>query len=164
MSRLLLAGIVVFSLASAARAETLPVADFVEVDKSDRILRLYQNGKVLRAFPVALGFDPVGDKVKEGDNKTPEGRYLLDHRNTRSQFFLSIHISYPSADDVREARSLGVSPGGQIMIHGQPNQPKYSAGYYQSTDWTNGCIAVSNLAMIDIWLMTGPDTPIEIIP
>ncbi|MEN7343446.1 MAG: L,D-transpeptidase family protein [Pseudomonadota bacterium] len=155
---------VLMTFSPQAFSADLPVADFVRVDKSDRTLTLYRGDEVLRQFPVALGFEPIGDKEQEGDNKTPEGRYRLDHRNTESNFFLSIRISYPSADDVASARSRGVKPGGQIMIHGQPNEPKYSTGYYASTDWTNGCIAVSNLAMIDIWLMTEVDTPIEIVP
>ena len=159
-----LVAVLSIAMSSSVSAADLPVADFVRVDKSDRTLTLYRGDEVLRKFPVALGFEPIGDKEQEGDNKTPEGRYLLDHRNADSSFFLSIRISYPSADDWESARSRGVSPGGQIMIHGQPNEPKYSTGYYARTDWTNGCIAVSNLAMIDIWLMTEVNTPIEIVP
>lgn len=151
-------------LSPNAEGTELPIADSVVVLKSERTLRLYKNDHLIREFRVALGFDPVGDKREEGDNRTPEGQYVLDHRNTQSQFFLSIRVSYPSAADVSEARARGVSPGGQIMIHGQPNEPRYSPAYYQSTDWTNGCIAVSNLAMIDIWLMTTPETPISILP
>lgn len=151
-------------LAALQAKDALPLADRVVVEKSSRVLRLYRGDDVLREFPIALGADPVGDKEREGDNRTPEGRYRLDHRNTDSDFFLSIRVSYPAPRDVARARSRGLNPGGQIMIHGQPNQPRYSPGYYASTDWTNGCIAVSNVAMIDIWLMTGPDTPIEILP
>ncbi|MEL6301291.1 MAG: L,D-transpeptidase family protein [Pseudomonadota bacterium] len=143
---------------------TLPIADFIEVDKSDRLLRLYSGDEVLREFPIALGLAPEGDKLQEGDNRTPEGRYFLDRRNPDSRFFLSIRISYPSTTDVAEAKAEGVEPGGQIMIHGQPNEPRYSPRFYATTDWTNGCIAVSNLAMIDIWLMTRPGTPILIQP
>jgi murein L,D-transpeptidase YafK len=100
----------------------------------------------------------------EGDFKTPEGSYELDMRNPNSDYFLSIHVSYPNNKDRQEARQKGVDPGGQIMIHGQPNAPTYSAGYYKSTDWTNGCIAVSNSDMIDIWLMTPNSVAIEILP
>ncbi|MEL7023859.1 MAG: L,D-transpeptidase family protein [Pseudomonadota bacterium] len=134
------------------------------MDKSDRVMRMLADGEVIREFPIALGLEPVGDKLREGDNRTPEGRYYLDRRNPDSRFFLSIRISYPSADDVATARAKGVDPGGQIMIHGQPNEPRYSDRFYASSDWTNGCIAVSNLAMIDIWLMTRPGTPIVINP
>lgn len=150
--------------AASASGSVLPVADRVVVDKSERWLRLYRGDDVLREFRIALGAEPEGDKLYEGDNRTPEGRYRLDLRNVDSDYFLSIRISYPSPEDVSAARALGRDPGGQIMIHGQPNEPRYSPGFYARADWTNGCIAVSNLAMIDIWLMTRPGTPIDIQP
>jgi len=141
-----------------------PVADEVIVDKSDRALYLLNKGKIFRTFKIALGIVPDGDKEKEGDFKTPEGKYLLDMRNPNSDFFLSIHVSYPDSTDRQEAARRGVDPGGAIMIHGQPNEPSRSETYYKTQDWTNGCIAVSNSDMIDIWLMTGDNTPIEIRP
>jgi murein L,D-transpeptidase YafK len=139
-------------------------ADYVVVDKSDRKLILYKAGRVLREFDVALGQMPNGPKQREGDFRTPEGRYFLDDRNVNSDFFLSIHVSYPNEADRARARELGVDPGGQIMIHGLPNDPKYDLSHYQHTDWTDGCIAVSNSDMVDIWLMTRESTPIEIRP
>jgi murein L,D-transpeptidase YafK len=145
-------------------AGQFPVADKVVVEKQARKLHLIANGKTIRTFDIALGIRPVGDKQMEGDFKTPEGRYRLDVRNPDSDYFLSIRVSYPSARDIAEARKLGVSPGGAIMIHGQPNEPSQSETYYKTQDWTNGCIAVSNSDMIDIWLMTGENTPIEILP
>ena len=138
-----------------------PVADSVVVDKGDRKLYLIKDGEPFRIFDIALGIRPVGDKQHEGDFKTPEGRYLLDMRNPNSEYFLSIHVSYPNGQDIREARSRGLNPGGAIMIHGQPNEPTRSETYYRTQDWTNGCIAVSNSDMIDIWLMTDKNTPIE---
>jgi len=141
-----------------------PVADEVIIDKSDRALYLLNKGKIFRTFKIALGIVPDGDKEKEGDFKTPEGKYLLDMRNPNSDFFLSIHVSYPDSTDRQEAARRGVDPGGAIMIHGQPNEPSRSETYYKTQDWTNGCIAVSNSDMIDIWLMTGDNTPIEIRP
>jgi murein L,D-transpeptidase YafK len=141
-----------------------PVADEVIIDKSDRELHLLNGGEIFRTFKIALGIRPDGDKKKEGDFKTPEGRYLLDLRNPNSDYFLSIHVSYPSAVDRQEAKLSSVNPGGAIMIHGQPNEPSRSETYYKTQDWTNGCIAVSNSDMIDIWLMTGDNTPIEIRP
>lgn len=149
---------------SPARAENFPMADAVLVEKAARKLHLLRNGKPFRTFDIKLGMAPIGDKEREGDQKTPEGRYLLDGRNPDSDFFLSIHISYPNAVQRRAARSRGDDPGGAIMIHGQPNVPTYSAAYYAQEDWTNGCIAVSNSDMIDIWLMTPEDIPIEIRP
>lgn len=139
-------------------------ADYVVVDKSDRKLYLYRAGRILREFDVALGQMPNGPKQREGDFRTPEGKYFLDERNVNSDFFLSIHVSYPNETDRARARELGVDPGGQIMIHGLPNEPKYDVRHYQGTDWTDGCIAVSNSDMIDIWLMTRESTPIEIRP
>ena len=146
------------------QAGEFPLADQVIIDKSARELYLLQDGDIFRTFKIALGIQPEGDKKEEGDFKTPEGKYFLDVRNPNSDYFLSIHISYPSAADRREANHSGVMPGGSIMIHGQPNVPTRSETYYRTRDWTNGCIAVSNSDMIDIWLMTGANTPIEIRP
>ena len=146
------------------QAGDFPVADEVIIEKSARELHLLNDGKVFRTFKIALGIRPEGDKKKEGDFKTPEGRYLLDLRNPDSDYYLSIRVSYPSATDRREADENGLDPGGSIMIHGQPNVPSRSETYYRTQDWTNGCIAVSNSDMIDIWLMTGDNTPIEIRP
>jgi len=146
------------------QAGRFPVADKVVIEKAARKLHLLQNGEAFRTFEIALGMMPVGDKKKEGDFRTPEGRYVLDGRNQNSDYFLAIHISYPDSADRREASQLGVDPGGAIMIHGQPNVPTRSEAYYRTQDWTNGCIAVSNSDMIDIWLMTGENTPIEIHP
>ena len=149
---------------STVRAGEFPEADKVIIEKDARVLHLIQDGEVFRTFRIALGIRPVGDKLREGDFKTPEGTYLLDTRNPHSDYFLSIHVSYPDASDRRDARDQGYSPGGAIMIHGQPNIPTHSEAYYETQDWTNGCIAVSNSDMIDIWLMTGDNTPIEIKP
>lgn len=149
---------------TASHAAGFPVADRVVVEKKNRKLHLLKDGEPFRTFDIALGIAPVGDKEKEGDFKTPEGSYRLDMRNPNSDYFLSIHVSYPSDQDRREAASLGVNPGGAIMIHGQPNVPSYSAAFYQQSDWTNGCIAVSNSDMIDIWLMTPDNVPIDILP
>ena len=145
-------------------ASEFPVADEVVIEKAARKLHLIKNGEAFRTFDIALGVRPEGDKEYEGDLKTPEGRYLLDARNPNSDFFLSIHISYPNREDIQAARSAGLDPGGAIMIHGQPNTPKHSETYYRTQDWTEGCIAVSNSDMIDIWLMTANNTPIEILP
>ncbi|MDH4071942.1 MAG: L,D-transpeptidase family protein [Gammaproteobacteria bacterium] len=151
-------------LPSTVVAGDFPLADKVLVEKGKRQLHLLRNGIPFRTFRIALGFAPEGDKEQEGDQKTPEGHYILDARNPDSDFFLSIHISYPDAGDRAEARRKGVDPGSAIMIHGQPNNPTFSAAYYAREDWTNGCIAVSNSDMIDIWLMTPDMVPIEIVP
>jgi murein L,D-transpeptidase YafK len=161
--RLLLLGLVVW-MPTLLQAGEFPTADKVIIEKAARKLHLLQDEEVLKTFDIALGIMPVGDKQREGDFKTPEGKYRLDLRNPASDFFLSIRVSYPDDQDMAEARARGVSPGGSIMIHGQPNEPTHSETYYRTQDWTNGCIAVSNSDMIDIWLMTEEDTPIEIRP
>lgn len=155
---------VVLLLAGNVPASDFPMADRVVVEKAARRLHLMKDGKPFRTFRIALGIRPVGDKKEEGDFRTPEGTYLLDARNPDSEYFLSIHISYPDGQDFRQARERGLDPGGAIMIHGQPNSPSRSEAYYRTQDWTNGCIAVSNSDMIDIWLMTPDNTPIEIRP
>ena len=158
--------LIVLLLFSQGRLQAggFPVADAVFVDKAHRKLHLVIDGEAFRTFDIALGILPTGDKQYEGDFRTPEGKYFLDTRNPNSEYFLSIHVSYPNYQDIREARSKGVDPGGAIMIHGQPNEPTRSEAYYRTQDWTNGCIAVSNSDMIDIWLMTDNNTPIEIRP
>jgi murein L,D-transpeptidase YafK len=142
----------------------LPMADRVLVEKAERRLQLLRNGEVLRTYKIALGLRPEGHKEYEGDFRTPEGQYRLSRRNPNSEFFLSIQIDYPNERDVKRARRLGQRPGGAIMIHGQPNIPRKPRDYYSNVDWTEGCIAVSNSDMVEIWLMTPPDTPIEIRP
>lgn len=154
----------VLGAAPAVLGADLEMAERLVVRKSERKLELLRGDRVLRSMDIALGLVPEGHKKQEGDYRTPEGDYRLSERNPASDFFLSILISYPNADDERGARKRGQSPGGQIMLHGQPNDPKYSAQYYRSTDWTNGCIAVSNSDMVDLWLMTERHTPIQILP
>jgi murein L,D-transpeptidase YafK len=152
------------AVASTSVDAALPLADRVVVRKGDRKLQLMRNGVALRTFKVALGLRPEGHKQFEGDFRTPEGVYHLTRRNPNSEYFLSIQVDYPNEKDVARARKQGLRPGGAIMIHGQPNIPKKSRDYYSNVDWTEGCIAVSNSDMVEIWLMTPPDTPIEILP
>ncbi|MDQ2694969.1 MAG: L,D-transpeptidase family protein [Pseudomonadota bacterium] len=142
---------------------SLPAADWVVVVKSARTLSLLRDGQVIKTYPVALGRNPVGHKIREGDGRTPEGRYVLDWRNPNSRFHLSLHISYPNAADRRHAQALGVSPGGDIMIHGQPNGLGW-LGIMPQRDWTEGCIAVTNSAMEEIWAAVAEGTPIDILP
>jgi murein L,D-transpeptidase YafK len=139
------------------------IADTVLVVKSERKLYLLKAGQILKAMDVFLGPMPRGAKRREGDFRTPEGRYLLDGRKADSDYFLSIHISYPNDADRELARRQRLDPGGNIMIHGEPNEPHYSPLHYKG-DWTDGCIAVSNADMVDLWLMTRDSTPIEIRP
>ena len=138
-------------------------ADKVVVVKSQRLLMLERNGYVVREYPVALGREPVGPKRMRGDGRTPEGWYVLDWRNPNSRFYRSLHVSYPNADDLAESGRLGVDPGGMIMIHGKPNET-LTGDYGLRPDWTEGCIAVSNVAMDEIWNAVEDGTTIEIRP
>jgi len=140
------------------------LADEVLVRKTERRLYLLKDEGVIASYPIALGLMPKGHKQREGDFRTPEGQYLLTTRLVDSDFFMAIQVSYPNANDVQRAEGMGVSPGGRIMIHGQPDKPKKSAAYYAKYDWTDGCIAVSNADMVDIWHMTASNTPITIEP
>jgi murein L,D-transpeptidase YafK len=137
-------------------------ADFVEVDKSDRELRLLRDGDVIRRYPVSLGFAPEGDKFREGDGKTPEGRYTIDYRNPNSRFHLSLHISYPDASDKAEAAARGDDPGGEIFIHGGPKG--VPDALWRGEDWTLGCVSVTNDQITEIWSLVPDGTPIEITP
>lgn len=151
------------STPSGSSSASLPMATRVVVHKSARRLELLRGTEVLRTYRVALGLVPEGHKEREGDFRTPEGRYYLTRRNPRSDFFLSIQVSYPNQDDLRRAKANGWEPGGAIMIHGQPNRPRRDVQSYER-DWTDGCIAVSNSDMVEIWLLTNHNTPIDILP
>ncbi len=128
------------------------------VYKENRRMYLMHHDTVLRMFEFELGFAPSGHKQVEGDGRTPEGDYIIDRRNPDSEFYLSIGISYPNARDVEVARGLGLSPGGDIFIHGEPRR------FAGRNDWTWGCIAVSNEEMEDIYVMVATGTPISIYP
>jgi len=139
-------------------------ADLVVVFKGKRILQLRREGKVLRTYRIALGGDPDGAKRQEGDARTPEGVYSLDWRNPNSNFYRSIHVSYPRARDREAAARWGVSPGGLIMVHGLPNGLTAAEVGHPWNDWTNGCIAVTNEEIDEIWAAVDDGTPIIIYP
>ena len=161
----LLAALAALSLfAEAPRAEELTTADRVVVVKSEHKLFLYNGSRLLGAYKVALGLNPQGHKQREHDFRTPEGHYNLARRNTRSEYFLAIQVSYPNQEDERRARKNGWAPGGSIMIHGLPNSLQHPAAYYSSNDWTDGCIALSNSDMVEVWMRTQDNIPIDIYP
>lgn len=120
--------------------------------------------KAVRSFKIALGREPEGAKERSGDLRTPVGSYRLVRRNPRSDYFLSIRISYPNARDLQRARTHHWQPGGSIEIHGQPNRLNNSLYYYGHFDWTNGCIAVSDTDMMEVWMLTRDGMPIDILP
>ena len=136
-------------------------ADFVLIEKADRRLSLWRDGSLLRSYAIGLGFAPEGDKAREGDGRTPEGRYRIDRRNAQSSFTLSLGIDYPRPDQRAAARAEGRNPGGDIFIHGQPT------GYQGPSipgDWTAGCAAVSNTEIREIWSLVPMGTVVEIRP
>ncbi len=138
--------------------------DKVLVRKSERRLYLMDDEEVVRSYRISLGESPEGHKLYEGDKRTPEGDYQLDWRNANSDFYKSIHISYPNDRDQELAQAWGLDPGGSIMIHGLPNEAGDMAFAYTGLDWTNGCIAVTNEEMDEIWNLVADGTPIRILP
>lgn len=152
----------------ASQMATTPEVDLhinqVLVRKSERRLYLLRGDETVREYRISLGDNPVGHKLYEGDERTPEGTYVLDWRMADSDFYKSIHISYPSKKDQEEANGWGLNPGGSIMIHGLPNNAGDLAFAYTGLDWTDGCIAVTNEAMDEIWQLVQNGTPIHIEP
>jgi murein L,D-transpeptidase YafK len=139
-------------------------ADRVVVEKASRSLVLMSKGRILKTYRVSSGRNPVGAKLRQGDGRTPEGRYTIDYRNPRSRFHLALHISYPDAGDRRRAARTGASPGGDIMIHGLPNGLGWLGRLHQVMDWTDGCIAVTDPEMDEIWRAVPDGVLIEIKP
>ena len=152
------------AMLTAPASEQLPVVDRVIVRKSQRRLILMHGGNLVRSYHVQLGLNPVGQKERSGDFRTPEGSYRLERRNPRSDYFLSIKVSYPNAGDLKRARIRHWDTGGSIMIHGLPNLLKHDPEFYATHDWTDGCIAVSNADMVEIWMLASDDVPIDIVP
>jgi outer membrane protein assembly factor BamD (BamD/ComL family) len=136
----------------------------VLVEKGERRLSLLSKGNVLRSYKIALGGDPIGPKERQGDNRTPEGTYIIDSRNRDSGYHLSLHISYPNERDVKRAKALGVSPGGNIMIHGLKNGFSWVGDSHAESDWTRGCIAVTDEEIEEIATLVPIGTTIEIRP
>lgn len=136
--------------------------DLIVVQKAQRTLQLMSQGSAVRSYAIRLGSQPAGDKQREGDGRTPEGRYVIAARNENSAFHLSLKVSYPDATDRADAAKRGVSPGGDIFLHGAPNWwvlPGQPPG-----DWTRGCIAVTKAEIEEIWKLVPDGTPIEIRP
>lgn len=145
---------------SKFRSYNGPEVTRVVVMKADRRMYLLHHNQVLKDFRIDLGFAPVGHKEREGDGRTPEGRYYVDRRNPNSSFHLSLGLSYPNPLDRERASSMGVSPGGDIFIHGGPRRGIDRNG----PDWTAGCIAVKNREMERIYAMVRDGTPVDIFP
>lgn len=145
-------------------ASNLPPIDKIIVRKSERTLQLLSAGQVIKTYKIALGRNPLGHKQREGDSKTPEGCYHITHHNPNSAYHLSLGISYPNLQDRENAKKLGVFAGGNIMIHGQPNFMPFFGRMHSLIDWTQGCIAVTNAEIEEIYTAVPDQTPIEIMP
>jgi murein L,D-transpeptidase YafK len=156
--------ILVFFLLLPSTAIAVEKADMVLVKKSESNLYLMKNRKIIKEYNVAFGANPNGHKQQEGDERTPEGKYILDYKKSDSSFYKSIHISYPNEQDKIRAKEAGVDPGGLIMIHGQKNGLGFLGFITQRLNWTDGCIAVTNSEMDEIWQAVDVGTPIEIKP
>jgi len=149
--------------ATSFRLDWTP-AERIVIEKGRRKLTLVRVDHVVREFDIALGGNPIGGKQRSGDSRTPEGNYVVDFKNLYSNYYLSVRLSYPNPEDIARARRLGVDPGSNIMIHGMPNGVAWPYEGYVGRDWTDGCIAVSNSAMQEIWLAVRENTPVEILP
>lgn len=139
-------------------------ADRVVVRKAARTIELYRRDELIRSYPIALGRDPIGHKRQQGDGRTPEGRYVIDYRKEDSAFHRALHISYPSDADVAAAEARGVNAGGLIMIHGIKNGRGFIGRIHTLADWTDGCIAVTDSQIEEIWRVVPVRTPIVIEP
>ncbi|QSX35463.1 L,D-transpeptidase family protein [Shewanella avicenniae] len=154
----------VFLFGFAGTALASQQADLVVIKKSKSLMQVMSQGKILKQYRIAMGDNPKGHKLREGDQRTPQGRYILDYKKADSAYYRSIHISYPNDDDKFRAHALGINPGGQIMIHGENPHSELSPEEAQQYNWTNGCIAVTNKQMDEIWQLVDSGTPIEIWP
>lgn len=152
-----------FSHANPA-PELEPRIDKVLVIKSERRLHLLSRGETFKSYRISLGKQPTGPKLREGDKRTPEGFYWIDWRKSSEKYNLSMHISYPNARDQARARSENVPPGSMIMIHGTPLDDEYPEWYFHTLDWTEGCIALRNADMREVWSLVADGTLIEIRP
>ena len=149
---------------AATLSLTAGPADFILIEKAERRMTPYQGEEEIARYRIGLGFAPEGDKLREGDGRTPEGRYRISFKNAKSQFHLSLKISYPDATDRAEARALGVDPGGDIFIHGTPGTSGVPSPLIPRRDWTLGCIAVSNDEIEEIWRLVEVGARVEIRP
>ena len=134
------------------------------LDKSARRLTLYYRGQEVRTYGVALGKNPVGDKTRRGDGRTPEGLFFIEGRNPQSKYHLSLRISYPDAAHRARSAARGLTPGGDIMIHGLPPAFASVGALHRQQDWTEGCVAVTNQEIEEIWRAVPNGAPILIRP
>jgi murein L,D-transpeptidase YafK len=161
---LVIAGFAGWAFRSAPPLPQGTKADLVIVRKAARRLELYQQGALLKSYAVSLGRHPYGNKQQQGDGRTPEGEYRLDYRKPDSSFHRALHISYPGPAEVAKARSRGVDPGGAVMIHGMKNGLGWLGRLHLAVDWTDGCVAVTDQEMDEIWRAVPDGTKIVLEP
>ncbi len=157
-------GAVLSPLHAFAKAPAATKVDHIVVLKSKRELQLWSKDTLVKKYRVALGAVPVGRKQQQGDHRTPEGNYVITGRNVNSKYHRSLRVSYPNADDRARAAKLGVAPGGDIMIHGLPNGYGWVGRGHLAKDWTDGCVAVTDQEIEEIWKLVPDGTPVEIKP
>lgn len=166
-SRILALCVLLFGLVGLSPASSIPPAqrvDAILIVKHEHMLYLLHDNSPLRSYRIALGLNPTGAKEHEWDFRTPEGNYVIDFRLEHSHYFKALHISYPSPADLKRSSALHQPAGGDIFIHGEPNRPSKPVSYYKTRDWTNGCIALSDEDLQDVWNLTAGQTPVQIVP
>ena len=152
------------SASASLASPPLGLVDSIVVEKKAHTLTLFRDGKPMRTYLVALGSKPLGDKLRAGDNRTPEGVFFIDSRQPNSKYHLALHISYPDAAHRVRSQALGAEPGGDIMIHGLPNGLGKAGASHRVNDWTNGCVALTDEEIEQIWSVVPIGTPVEIKP
>lgn len=162
MRALALLPLVLLTGCGAKKAPLTEHADRVLIEKSKHTMTLYQGTRVLRTYRVSIGHGDGGPKRREGDHQTPEGLYTIDAQNPHSDYYRALHVSYPNADDRARAAAAGVPPGGDIMIHGIKNGFGWLGPLHRKKDWTEGCIAVTDAEMDEVWKLVPVGTPVEI--
>jgi murein L,D-transpeptidase YafK len=165
--RLLAFCVLLFGIDGQSPAKSISpalLADTILIVKHERKLYLLRENSPLRIYRIALGLSPTGAKERQWDFRTPEGSYVIDFRQAHSHYFKALHISYPSTADLKRSAELHRPVGGDIFIHGEPNQPTKPVSYYKTRDWTNGCIALSDEDLQDLWDLTAGQTRVEIVP
>jgi murein L,D-transpeptidase YafK len=167
ISLMMLIGVSALGLAGQSSAQSVAAAeraDTILIVKHERKLYLLREHSPLRSYRIALGLSPTGAKQHAWDFRTPEGSYIVDFRQQHSHYYKALHISYPSSADLKRSAAQHLSPGRDIFIHGEPNQPTEPNSYYKTRDWTNGCIALSNEDLQDLWNHTALQARVEIVP
>ena len=158
----ILTGLGIYYFFPEKKLDTSKIIDRILVLKGERLLKVYSKDELIKIYKISLGREPIGAKQFEGDNKTPEGKYTINDKNSNSGYHLNLGVSYPSAANIQFAKEKGKSPGGLIKIHGLKNGLAYIGKFQRFVDWTHGCIAVTNKEIEELYHNIKIGTPIEI--